>query len=74
MNKRTEIKTISRFERRASSENGNPRYAVVFTDGTSATTPIDGQVGYKVASYYEGREVEVTFDGRGQVLDFDEVK
>lgn len=71
---RTEIKTIEKFERRRSSDQGNPRFAVIFTDGTSSTTPVNAQVGYKVSGYYEGRQVTVEFDDRGQVVDFEEVK
>lgn len=69
---RTEWKTISKFVRKPSSANGNPRYALEFADGTSAVTPVDGQIGYKVSGYYEGKKVIVTFNGRGQVVDFEE--
>lgn len=69
----TERKTISRLTRQANSENGNPQYKITFTDGTTALTPRDAQVGYLVSEYYVGKPLDVEFDGRGRVVHFEEV-
>jgi len=39
-------KTIERLERLRSSTNGNPRYLIHFTDGTTAKTQSDSMVAY----------------------------
>lgn len=70
MTTRKEQKVITGTERLASSVNGNPRYRVTFADGTDARTGIDSQIGYSITNSDLHRvPVEVTFDGRGNLID-----
>jgi hypothetical protein len=61
--------TISRVERmRNLSKNGNPSYEIVFADGTSARTEIDGSIGYEIANpEWEGARVKVKAHASGRV-------
>ena len=59
---------ISRLVRLANSVNGNPRYEVVFTDGTSARTAPDAMISYGIAnSEYQGVPLVVTFNRAGHI-------
>lgn len=70
MTTRKEQKVITGTERLASSVNGNPRYRVTFADGTDARTGVDSGIAYGITnSDLRGGPVEVTFDGRGNIID-----
>jgi len=62
------IDTITRIERMTSSGLGNPRWHLYFADHDSASTEIDGSVGYGINNpeYREG-QVEVTLNNRGLI-------
>lgn len=60
---------ISRIDRMRSSANGNPRYSVTFTDGTSAPTGVDASVGYEINNpEYRDVPLRVEFNGRGSIV------
>lgn len=65
----TEVKTIDYLERMNNSTNGNPRYRVGFTDGTSYTTKPDTMIAYALTNpeYREG-PVKVTFMGKREQI------
>lgn len=59
---------ISRLVRLANSANGNPRHEVIFTDGTSARTAVDANIGGMIEnSEYQGVPLLVTFDRAGRI-------
>lgn len=59
---------ISRLVRLANSANGNPRYEVIFTDGTSARTAPDAMISHGITnSEYQGVPLVVTFDRAGRI-------
>lgn len=62
------IRTIDHLERRKNSVNGNPRFRVVFTDGSSAITQSDAAFAYGLENP-EFRDVplEVTFSRAGLI-------
>jgi len=59
---------ISTLERMPLSRTGNPRYRVTFTDGTSALTEADSQIGYKIENReYRNVPLDVTFGDKGAI-------
>lgn len=65
----TEVKTIDYLERMNNSKNGNPRWRVGFSDGTSATTAPDSAVSYEIGNpEYQGKPVQVTFSGKREQI------
>lgn len=52
------VKTIASLERLKLSTNGNPRFLVTFTDGTTAQTQTDASIGYSIENP-EYRDVPV---------------
>lgn len=63
------LRTIDQIDRLNSSSNGNPRYRITFTDGSSAITMSDaafcysiGNPGYRVAS-----QVQVEWSRAGRI-------
>lgn len=68
MSDRVQRKTIERAESLNCSVNGNPRFLVHFTDGTSAVTMSDAAVNYDIDNLARlGDELEVTFTRAGRV-------
>lgn len=65
----TERKTILSYERMRSSVNGNPRYRIVFTDGTIAPMMSDSGTSYAIGNpdMREGSAVDVEFTRSGNV-------
>lgn len=60
---------ISRLVRLANSVNGNPRYEVIFTDGTSARIKPDAMISHGITnSEYQGVPLVVTFDRAGHII------
>lgn len=67
-----ERKTIESFERLANSRMGNPAFRIIFTDGTKRRTAPNAMVAYMLPnSEYQGVEVVVGFNPRGQVTTLD---
>lgn len=65
MTRRMRIAEVARVR---SSGNGNPRYAVTFTDGTSARTVADGQIShYAENSEWVGVDLDVEFTAAGEI-------
>jgi hypothetical protein len=64
-----ERKTILSYERMRSSVNGNPRYRIVFTDGTIAPMMSDSSTSYQIGNsdMREGSVVDVAFTLSGNV-------
>lgn len=61
-------KTIAMTERLTNSENGNPRYRIVWTDGTANNTMPDAAIAHGITnSEYQGVPLLVTLE-RGQVI------
>lgn len=61
--------TIAELKRLRSSTNGNPRFAVTFTNGQTAETGKDSQVAYKIEnSEYQDVPVVVTFTPAGRIV------
>ena len=59
---------ISTIERMPLGSWGNPRYRVTFTDGTSALTEPDSQIGYKIENReYRNTLLNVTFGDKGTI-------
>jgi hypothetical protein len=64
----TRVLTADHVERMPSSVNGNPRYRVFFTNGTSAPTAPDASLAYGIENRgMLGVPKRVIFDGRGNV-------
>lgn len=64
------IKTIESLERLNNSVNGNPRYRVHFTDGTSALTQSDASLGYCIGNpEYRDVPLEVITTKAGRIYD-----
>lgn len=60
------VMTISRVERLSNTQDGNPRFRVVFTDGRAVNTKPDAAVAYKIEnSEFLNVPVEVTFTDYG---------
>jgi hypothetical protein len=61
-------KRIVQLDRMRNSVNGNPRFRVHFSDGTSAPTSVDAGCAYGIENR-ENREndVMVHFSGRGTI-------
>lgn len=59
-------KRVTDLVRITNSMSGNPRWKVLFEDGTWARTAADAQVGF-TAEAYDGQEVAVTLDPRGEI-------
>ena len=64
-----ERKTILSYERMNSSVNGNPRYRIVFTDGTIAPMMSDSGTSYQIGNpeMREGSTVDVDFTRAGNI-------
>ena len=63
-----EPKVISRLERMKSSVNGNPRFMVTFTDGSSMPTKPDAMLAYGIENEeYRDRPLLVEVE-RGQIV------
>lgn len=62
-------RTIESITRLKSSVNGNPRFRIAFTDGSSAITQSDAGFGYAVGNpgMREGCKVRVTFTRAGRI-------
>lgn len=59
---------ISRITRLFNSANGNPRHEVVFTDGTSARTAVDANIGDMITnSEYANTPLCVVFNPHGDI-------
>lgn len=64
------IKIIDHLERLNNSVNGNPRYRVHFTDGTSALTQSDAAVSYGIGNpEFRGVPVEFKLSRAGRIWD-----
>lgn len=64
----TVVKTIHQRVRLNNSVNGNPRYRLDFSDGTSATTQSDSYCNYDVENLAErGATLELTLTRAGRV-------
>lgn len=63
-------KTIDHIDRLRNSANGNPRYRIVFTDGSSADTQPNSTVAYSLLNreHFEG-PVNVFTTPAGKVYD-----
>ena len=62
------IKVIESLTRLNNSVNGNPRYLVHFTDGSSAKTKSDASLGYAIANpEYRDKPLEVVFTRSGNI-------
>lgn len=59
---------LERVERRPSSRNGNPRFAVTIDAGghysETYVTGVDASVAYGVTNYKMGRRVTLTLEGK----------
>lgn len=54
---------------RSGRENGNPRYNVVFADGSGASTGVDAAVAYGISnSEYQNTPVLVTFNEHNHII------
>ena len=62
-------RTIESITRLKSSVNGNPRFRIDFTDGSSAQTQSDAMFGYAVGNpgMREGSRVSVQFTRAGRI-------
>ena len=59
----TVTKTIDSIKRAASSRNGNPRFTVTFTDGSTHSTAVDAMVAYGIEnSEYRNVPLDVTLE------------
>lgn len=73
--KTTEVTgTLSYVERRPSSRNGNPRFAIyIDTKGLGCVTGVhltrvDASVGYEITNYKLGRRVTLTLSGKREAV------
>ena len=62
----TVVAKIQNVKRLASSDLGNPRYALV-TDKGTFKTPANSSIGYMVCGSWEGRTIAIRFDGRSSM-------
>ena len=63
------LRKIERLQRLNNSVNGNPRFRVHFTDGSSALTMSDAMYAYAIENPEYRGDVEVTFTRSGSILD-----
>lgn len=64
------VRQIDALERMTNTVNGNPRYRVRFTDGSSALTQSDASISYGIGNpEYRNRPVRVWFTRAGRVWD-----
>lgn len=69
------IKTIAKLERLKLSRNGNPRFLVTFTDGTTAQTQTDASIGYSIEnSEFRDVPVRVSYTRAGRIFDVETVE
>jgi hypothetical protein len=62
------VRTIDYLQRLTCSVNGNPRFRVHFTDGSSALTQSDASVAYGLGNpEYRDVPLEVTFTKAGRI-------
>jgi hypothetical protein len=65
------VRVIESVKRLNNSVNGNPRYRVTFTDGSSALTKSDSSVAYDIQnlshSRERGRDLLVTWTRAGRI-------
>lgn len=64
---RTERKQVAGLERLRNSANGNPRYRITFTDGTSAVSVADADFCYGITNPDMRGEVDVTYTKSGKI-------
>ena len=72
----TATRVIESYKRLKNSVNGNPRYAIRFTDGSTAHTSSDHAFAYGVGNpdMREGSEVTVEFTRAGKISHMAPVK
>lgn len=58
---------VLEMNRLNNSVNGNPRYSVMFSDGSAAVTATDSQLGNDAPNFL-GREVAVEMDEHGKII------
>lgn len=62
-------KRIVLLERLTLSRNGNPRWELLFNDGSHAATGKDSAVGYEIDNpEWQQQEIQVLLDRRGQIV------
>lgn len=64
----SDIRTIAQMDRLKNSVNGNPRYRIRFTDGTSGLTKVDAGFVYSLGESYVGKAVSVSWEQHGSAL------
>ena len=70
----TAIRRIASLERMRASVNGNPRYRVLFEDGTMSTTSPDASVAWGLENpEYKNVDVKVTYE-RGEIIYVNPIK
>lgn len=76
MKRERQTKTIDHLERMNNSYNGNPRFRVYFTDGTSYRTSPDAMFCYGIENpeYRAPALVEIELDGRENIVYAEPVK
>ena len=68
MNKNETVRTIDHLTRLNNSVNGNPRFRVTFTDGSSAITQSDAAFCYGLENpEFRDRPVIVSFSRAGRI-------
>jgi hypothetical protein len=61
-------KIIDSLERLNNDREGNPRWRVNFTDGTTANTAAGYQIGYSIDnSEFVGVPLELIYNGKGEI-------
>lgn len=64
----SDVRTIAQMDRLKNSANGNPRYRIRFTDGTSGLTKVDAGFLFSLGESYVGRAVNVSWAQHGSAL------
>ena len=60
---------IARTERMLNSTNANPRFMIVFTDGTAAPTGVDCSVAYGITNpEFRDSPLLVEYDRKGHII------
>lgn len=63
----SDVRTIAALKRLRNSPDGNPRYNVLFTDGTAVATKADAAVAYGIENPELAGPCEVTLE-HGQLV------
>lgn len=63
------VKRVDHLERLRLSTNGNPRFRVTFTDGSSAITQSDASFYYGIENQEMRGDVTVTYTRAGKISD-----